>query len=404
MNAFSVDSGDTGSPIFASASTSIRPNRQERRGIQPAQPGPLHRIWKGAAFIALCSMMHTSLPPLHKLSAQPFRSFDEHSADDVDRFVDRASRLNDLDAWDNYVSTGIAQERIQWEEESYAALRDELLAAEETTEDPSALEALTASLEAQFETARIAWETDATDHFLSERGRYRGEQAVIDATFATEQEYEALVADVEAQTAADLELDLVGWDSLISAAGATIVANFEGDLTADLDAARASFTGDATERAAFEAQLDERAAELRSEFEIRDHFYTLRARNDYVARIRADDVSARVIADAIAEQVMARTSAELSTKTTNMLASAQEQINNLADKEMPDANAIASLSGDWEKQVENVIAAGLRRWDAAEEELYAERLRWQAESERSRLEGEAIWKANHDKLAEAREA
>lgn len=408
MNAFSVDSGDTGSPIFASASASIRPNRQERRGIQPAQPGPLHRIWKGAAFIALCSMLHTTLPPLHKLSAQPFRSFDEHSADDVDRFVDRASRLNDLDAWDNYVSTGIAQERIQWEEESYAALRDELLAAEETTDDPAALEALTASLEAQFETARIAWETDATEHFLSERGTYRGERAVIDATFATEQEYEALVAEVEAQTAADLELDLVGWDSLISAAGATIVSDFEGELTADLDAARASFTGDATERAAFEAQLDERAAELRSEFEIRDHFYTLRARNDYVARIRNDDVSARFLADAnsadaIAEQVMARTSAELSTNTTNMLASAQNQINDLTDKEMPDADAISSLSGDWEKQVENVIAAGLRRWDEAEEELYAERLRWQAESERSRAEGEAIWSANHDKLVDARE-
>ena len=409
MNAFSVDSGDTGSPIFASASGSLKPNRAERRGIKPVPPVPLRPMWKGAAFVALCAILHTTLPPLHILSAQPFRSFEEHSSADVGRFVDRASRLNDLNAWENYVLTGIAQERVQWEEEAYEALREELLNAEASTDDPDELETLTASLEAQFETARIAWETDASDRFLSERGQYRGEQAVIDATFATEQEYSALIAEVEAQTAADLELDLAGWDSLIGAAGrAVIVTDFENELTADLDAARASFTGDPTERAAFEAQLDQRAAELRQEFEIRDHFYLLRARNEYVARIRADDVSARVIADAssadaIADRVMAQASAELSANTTNMLASAKDQINNLADREMPDANAISSISGDWEKQVENVITAGLRRWDEAEEELYAERLRWQAESERSRAEGEAIWSANHTKLSEARE-
>ncbi|MCR9143190.1 MAG: hypothetical protein NXI24_13125 [bacterium] len=383
-------------------------NRAERRAPASASRSPLSRLWRGAAYLALFGMLHTTLPPLHELVAQPFRSFDDQSEEDMDRFVDRASRLNDVDAWSNYVETGIAQERVQWEEEAYAALRDRLLLVEEETDDPVEREARTATLEAEFEVARVAWETDAIDYFLDERGTYRGERAAIDVEFAAEEEYEALVAEVEAQTAADLELDLTGWDARMSAAGATIVDDFEVQLTADLDAARAAFAGDPAERAAFEAQLDQRAAELRQEFEIRDHFYTLRAKNDYVARIREDDVSARLIADAssadaYADGVMARTSAELEANTSNMLSSAQDQIKNLSEQEMPDANTISSLSGDWEKQVENVIASGLRRWDVAEEQLYSERLRWQAESERSRAEGEAIWSANHDKLVEARE-
>ena len=175
MNAFSVDSGDTGSPTFASFSATLQPNRAERRGIQPAEPGPVQRLWKAAAFVALFGILHTSLPPLHQLVAQPLRSFEESSQDDVARYVDRANRATDLDVWNNYVTTGIAQERIEWEEESYAALRQQLLDAGGDQLDAAEREALEADLEAQFEAARLEWESDATNYFLSERGEYRAE-------------------------------------------------------------------------------------------------------------------------------------------------------------------------------------------------------------------------------------
>lgn len=392
----------------ASALTFTLPrNRAQRRVPALAKRGLMSRFWRATAYVALFGMLQATLPPLHQLVAQPFRSFEEHSKDDVDRFVDRAGRLSDVDSWSNYVVTGIAQERVQWEEESYAALRKELLADGEGAE-PEEQEAIEANLQAQFETALVAWETEATEYFLNERGSYRGERAAIDVELAAEEDYEALIASVEAQTAADLELDLASWDAHISVGNAALVGNFETELTADLDVARAGFAGDATERAAFEAQLDERAAELRQEFEFRDRFYLLRARNDYVARIRSDDVSARVLADsqsadAIAGQVMAETSAELGARTDDMLAAARDQIRNLGTDGAPGPESIGDLAGDWEAQVENVISAGLRRWDQAREELYREQLLWQTEAEASRAAGEKVWAANHKKLEAARE-
>ncbi|MCR9145090.1 MAG: hypothetical protein NXI24_22820 [bacterium] len=368
----------------------------------------MSRFWRATACVALFGMLHVTLPPLHQLAAQPFRSFEEQNKEDADRFVDRAGRLGDVDAWTNYVTTGIAQERIQWEEESYAALREELLRAEAEAADEAELETLSAQLQSEFDAAQIAWESDATEFILSERGRYKGEQAALDVEFGSEAEYESLIAEVEAQTASDLELDLERWNTIVDTGRQDIVDRFEQSLDDDLNAARIAFTGTATERAAFEAQLDERAAELRNEFDFRDHFYLLRANNDYVARVRSDDVSARLLADqgsadAMAADVMAQTNAELRASTNDMLAAAEEQVGDLSTSAVPDVDDIGSLAGSWEAQVENVISAGLQRWDQAEEELYRQRLVWQNEAERSRAEGEAVWRANHEKLEEARE-
>ena len=392
---------------FQANSTHYRLNRAARR--RPAARFARRSLFSRAtALVALFAILHVTLSPMQTLFAQPVRGFAEMSRSDVDRYVDRASRLTDVDAWTNYVATGVAQERIEWEEAAYDALQREFANLEQQSLSDSELADQRALLESQYESAQVAWETDASQHVLDQRGRYRGQQAAITVEEITADEYESLIAAVEAEATLYVNLDLAQWDALITQGRDGFLDRFESGLDDALDAARSALGGvSPEERAAFENELDQRAAELRQEFEFRDHFYTLRARNSYVARMRSDDVSARLLADsnsadAIAEQVLAGTRAQLDASTEDMLASAGQQIADLSASDAPNVTALDGLADNWEKQIEDVISSGLRRWDEAEEELYRERLTWQAEAKRSREEGERIWKANHEKLEAAR--
>ena len=388
------------------------------------------RIMKTTAWVTTVAMLHltfASTPGLSRamadaglgglsglfsgaLHAQPnFQDFDERSKQDAERFVDRASRLNDRDAWTNYVELGIASEFIEWEEEALEQVRQEFQNIDEDENlDDDQKEFEKDLIRAQYEAAALAWEADAEDYLFTERGEYRAEAAEVTVDEITEEEYAAIIADAEATLNATAELDLTAWDAAIAIGRDALETRFEDSLAAEMTRIRGENTGlTGDELAAFNAALTAKEAEVRSEFNTRDHFYVLSSRNSYVARKRADDVSARLLAeqqsaDSVGDQIIDEATDQVSAQTNDLIDEANNEINTLTDVPDFDPASLDELAGNWEAKMEAVVDAGLRRWEQAEEQLYSSRIAWLNESKRTREEGEAIWKANHEKLKAAR--
>ncbi|MCR9145492.1 MAG: hypothetical protein NXI24_24850 [bacterium] len=345
------------------------------------------------------------------LFAQPvFQDFNERSENDANRYVDRARRLNDADAWNNYVQLGIASEFIEWEEDALEQVRQEFANIDEDESlDDTQKEFEKDLIRANYDAAVVQWEADAEDFIFEERGQYRAESAEVTIDPITEAEYAAIVADAQAALAAQQQLDLVGWDTAVDAGRTALEQRFEDSLADEMTRIRgenAGLTGD--ELAAFEAALAAKEAEVRGEFELRDNFYVLSARNNYVAEKRADDASARLFADQQSadnqgDALIADAAAALASETSDLVDQANSDLNELADVPDFDPSLLDELSGDWESKMEAVVDAGLRRWEETEEQLYSQRLVWLNETKRTRAEGEAIWKSNHEKLKAARE-
>ncbi|MCR9142742.1 MAG: hypothetical protein NXI24_10860 [bacterium] len=377
---------------------------RERRALRN-----FSRFMKSTAIVALVSFVYSGviapLAPGSALSAQPvFRDFDE-TQNDVERYRDRANRLDDADAWTNYMELGIASEFVQWEEDAYESLRDEFEAIdgnESLDDDQKEFEKDLAR--AQLEAAALVWEQEAEDYLYEQRGAFRASGDDIEASVDQigDDVFAAVIADVEAQFAGQTDIDLAAWDAAMDAAMAPHGGAFDTQLTGELDAVRAANAGlSGAELTAFRDELERVEREILTEFEFRDNFYILRARNDYVAERRADDLSARLFAeqnsaDAVGEEIMAATEADLA-GIDDQLDAAQAETQSALDGP-GSAEIIDDIAGDWQTKMEVVITAGLDRWDRAEEDLYRRRLAWLESSNRSREEGEAIWEAQHEKL------
>ena len=391
-------------------------NRAVRRARATVEDLLSPRTWshlmKTTAWVTTFAMLHMIFAgtPGTELLAQPnFQNFEERSEQDAERFVDRARRLNDTDAWSNYVQLGIASEFIEWEEEALEQVRQEFQNLDEdeglTEEDRDFQKDL---IRAEYEAAALQWEADAEDYFFEQRGEYRAETADVTVDAITEAEYAAIIADAEASMSAQAQLDLTGWDTAINAGRDALEQRFEDSLQNEMTRIRgenAGLTGD--ELAAFESALNAKEAELRSEFDLRDHFYVLSARNSYVAQKRADDVSARLLAeqssaDNVGDQIIEQATDQVTAETNNLIDEANNNINTLTDVPDFDPALLDELAGNWEAKMEAVVDAGLRRWEQAEEQLYSQRIAWLNETRRTREEGEKIWQANHEKLKAAR--
>ena len=370
------------------------------------------KFMRATAWVTTVAMLHMIFAgtPGANLLAQPaFQDFEQRSKNDVDRYVDRARRLSDADAWTNYLQLGIASEFVEWEEDALELVRKEFQAIEENTaldEDQQQFEK--DLIRAQYDAAAVQWETDAEDYMYEQRGTYRAETADVTIQPITEAEYAAIIADAQAAMSVQTELDLAAWDAALAVGRSALEQRFEDSLAAEMTRVRsdnAALTGD--ELAAFEATLTAKESEIRQEFELRDHFYVLRSRNNYVAEKRADDVSARLLAeqqsaDNIGEQIVADASNQIGAETNDLIDEANDGIDTLTSVPDFDPALLDQLSGNWEAKMEAVVDAGLRRWEQAEEELYSSRLSWLNETKRTREEGEQIWQANHEKLKAAR--
>ncbi|MCB1309971.1 MAG: hypothetical protein KDK30_17410, partial [Leptospiraceae bacterium] len=253
--------------------------RKLRKGLELTKT--YSPVMRATALACILSIVYHLVLPGPQLMAQTFQEFDDFSRTDVERFMDRADRKSDVNDWNNYVDIGIATEYVEWENDALEKLNERF----EEIADDDALDNAQKELErdaarALFNAAAIDWEADAEDLIYERRGEWRALQEDLDVVEIDPAEYEAAVAQAEADLAAVVELDLNSWDTLVSAALQNARDAFEAELNAKISTAEsnnAAISGD--ERIAFEQELLEREQQIRSEFLLRDNFYVLRARN-----------------------------------------------------------------------------------------------------------------------------
>ncbi len=390
------------------------PNRATRRKAN-AGGRRFALAMRATAWILNFAMLHAifapHLPTATRLFAQPvFENFEERSRQDAKHYVDRARRLDDADAWTNYVELGIASEYIEWEAEALEQVRNSYQDIDENEaldDDQKTFEK--DLVRAEFDAAAAGWQLDADEYLIGERALYRVESAELTVEQISESEYSELIAGADAAVTPQFELNLNDWDAAIALGRGALAARFNDSLSAALDGVRAANAGlTGAELNEFEDALAARETELRAEFTLRDHFYVQRARNSYIAEKRADDVSLRLAADknsaeAVGDQVIDATLNEVSAETTAALEAAEAGLENLLAGADFDEAQFDGFTTDWERQMEAVVSAGLQKWDRAEEDLYRRRLAWLDESKRSRAEGEEIWQRNHSRIKAARE-
>lgn len=362
---------------------------------------------RGIAGLMAGVFLYTVFLPGAQLSAQTFRRFEDGSRSRLDQKIDRATRLENEQSWSNYVELGIAHERVKWEQEAYEEVQkqlDEIETADGTDEEKQdqAREVLS-----RFEAAADAWQDDAGQLFLEERGKFRARKEGVAVAEIDTNDYESMIAAAEAAVVANPEAGLAGWEDAIAGQHQAIQQAFEDELAGELDRARNANTNlSAAERQAFEEELARVEEELREEFAVRDNFFVVRARNRYIALLRNDDLNARLAseqagADAVGEGLIEDTQQQLASETEDRLAAAVDST--AAALEGATTAEMDAVGQNWESEIEAVIDSGLRKWEKAEEDLYKRRLVWQEENKRTREEAEAIWRSNHEKLKTARD-
>ncbi|MBE7438182.1 MAG: C39 family peptidase [Spirochaetales bacterium] len=387
-----------------SASEELRAERQSSTFSKSF--GQRYPIWRRAVSLQMALVVLLTAWPDVSV-AQPFTKFQERSRQDMERYVERADRTTDVNAWNNYVAAGVATERIEWENEALDQV-DKQIKLIESTEEPDGekttqIQALLADLDA----ARASWSFDAQKYVEEERGEFRAKNSAVSVLEVARQTYETLLAQAEVLVAGLATLDLNAWEAAVSGGHAAIKTEFETELASELARARsenAALTG--SELAAFEQELARVEAQVRRDFEIRDSFYMVRGRNRYVAIKSADSASARLESDkesanAIGQQVLEQTQYELQESTKNMFLEAEKEIEALLSGEQN--TDVGSGGTNWEARMEAIISAGLKKWQAAEEDLYTARLAWEAENKSTRAQGEKIWEENYKRLKESRD-
>ncbi len=336
---------------------------QAGEGRERREAGSLFRIFFGRGFffkftaiLSLVTFFETQFARDVALYGAPFQDYTTFSESDVQSYLDRASRLSDVDAWNNYTVLGLATERVEWEEAAFDLLSSEYdrIDGEDLTQEEK--ESLKVAADAEYDAAYMAWEADAEEHILTERGMFLAKQEAIQSVEITTAEYDAIIAEAQAVVAGQTELNLVLWDSTVDPLHQELVNLFEAQLASEVDNAKAAGSSLAgAELTAFEAELDDRADQLRQEFEIRDSFYLLSARNDYISFMRNDDMSTRLLSDSesassVTTSVIETTLEDLTNTTQAMILDAQSQLEkDLSDPTISDASAAEQWQLTWRR-------------------------------------------------------
>ena len=338
-------------------------------------------------------------PP--SLVAQPFRDFEGEDKKALESYLNRATNMQDLDQWRSYVQAGLISLKADWEEDAAQEIQDRQDRIREEDLDDDQEEAELDALDTEYETARIDWETEASQLILEREADFRVKQENIEGLEISEQEYQDIIATAEATFENNPELDLDGWESLVEGLNASLVEAFETDLEARIAEARDNIGPlDDTQIEALDQAIAEKEAEIRNEFEMREHFYLLKAKNRYIALKRADDLSAKVqnesgSAEEIGDQAIQDAETRVEEQTAALLEQSEEALN--SEEGSPDPL-------EYQRQVEEIISQGLQVFEEAEEDLYQDRLVWMEATKTSRAEAEEIWKEEHEKLKSARDA
>ena len=218
----------------------IRKNAKERRRPH-RRPRRYSPAMRATAAIALTAFVYAFILPSGTL-AQEFKSFEERSKSDLDRYDARADRMEEVNAWNNYMELGVATERIEWESEALDTLSNAVDNIEESDQTKEEKQSEIESARSQFEAARDAWLGDANEYLDSERGIFKAEQAIEDegvrAVEVAAEQYEEMIAAVEAEVYAQLDADLGTWEAAMNPRHAALTALFEDELAGRLADAR----------------------------------------------------------------------------------------------------------------------------------------------------------------------
>lgn len=335
------------------------------------------------------------------LVAEPFRDFDGEDKKALESYLNRATNMQDLDQWRSYVQAGLISLKADWEEDAAEEIQDRQDRIREDDLDEDEQDEELDALDTEYETARIDWETEASQLILEREADFRVKQENIEGLEISEQEYQEIISTAEAAFENNPELELDSWESLVEGLNESLVEAFETDLEAKIAEARDNIGPlDDTQIEALDQAIAEKEAEIRNEFEMREHFYLLKAKNRYIALKRSDDLSAKVqnesgSAEEIGDQAIENAQIQVEEQTAALLEQSEEALN--SQEGSPDPL-------EYQRQVEEIISQGLQVFEEAEEDLYQDRLVWMEATKTSRAEAEEIWKEEHEKLKSARDA
>ncbi|MCB1310323.1 MAG: hypothetical protein KDK30_19210, partial [Leptospiraceae bacterium] len=133
-----------------------------RKGVELAYK--FSPFMRATALACIVSIIYHLVLPGPQLMAQTFKEFEEFNKTDVERYMNRADRMTDIDDWNNYVDVGIATEYVEWERDAYDQLQKQfsLIAADESL-DEQQKEIERDAARALFDAAQLDWEMDAED-------------------------------------------------------------------------------------------------------------------------------------------------------------------------------------------------------------------------------------------------
>ncbi|MDH5655410.1 MAG: hypothetical protein OEZ34_05850, partial [Spirochaetia bacterium] len=337
------------------------------------------------------------------LIAQPFQSYEDEARNSVEEYAAQAYTLSDEEGWRSFILSGIADERTRWTAESDELLQKKISQIESSGDENKFQTDL---LRAEYETALRAWEMDAENHFLTEKGRFLARKNAMNTVSVDEGVYKSLIAQARAAVSGVLELNLDLWDETVNFLHKKIDETFETSLSDEMERVRNhSRPITAAEYKSFESELKKRELEIRSEFILLDRFYMVRARNQYITGKRIDGESLRnqaaeAEAERIGEQILTEASAEIKKNTELLLNETEVFVQNEAET---GSFGISGSETSWQEKIEDIIDEGMKQWSLAEEKMLASRLAWMQARKKSRQEGSEIWKDNEAKLIQAME-
>jgi hypothetical protein len=339
-----------------------------------------------------------------------YKDYTQQGQSQMGEYFKRGGQIGQEASWQSFVDTGAAVMQAQWEREAQLQLQNEL-----NTINTSNLTAADKQLQGQaaqtnFDTAKLQWKNAVLDAIIQERGKWKAITGSVKVPDATPADFQQAITAARTAVLSSPALDLATWDLAIQCgvdldctanaqrAMDLVQETFTTSLNAELLRVKsANSTLSGVELTAFNAELSSIEGDLRKEFDIRTHFYTLRARNQYIAEMRVDVASAKLAssqqsATFITNQIIGQTTTQVNQMTSTSLAQAGEYIATITTADFN------NLGTNWQERIQSIITSGLNAWDKAEEDLLAKRVEWANRQKTTLADGALVWQKEYDRI------
>jgi len=326
-----------------------------------------------------------------------FKNFDQSSGErTLNRYMESAARFEDGDQAELFMEAGVEAAVADWEREALAEMELQVSRRAEAGEDENEVRGeLTSQLEQQ--KIQVSQAAKAEGEHITARLLANLVNMVVPET-QRQGLHDEIDAALEAEPEEELAEAYSRWDEtagdelrcVLGEVFSLIETNRQGALQ---DIAQRSETF----REVYTSRIEERARDMR-ELARRDlELYYLRARNRYMYENYQDTDSLRRLSEAESAAVITEDILNQTGQTV------EELMAGLDIDEGLEAALLVEDPGQYTREVQSVIQAGICAWKVAEDRLIAERLAWEKRSFASYDEAEEKWKEGYDKLCRARD-